>query len=53
MNMLAIGAGVFAAFLTGIIACTWMIRLVQNSKLKYFSVYCFLVGFIAVSYSIL
>ena len=37
--------GFIAAFLVGIIACRWMIKLVQNSKLKYFSYYCILIGF--------
>jgi len=29
-----------AAFLSGIAACKWMIKLVQDSKLYYFSIYC-------------
>jgi undecaprenyl-diphosphatase len=36
--------GFFAAFLTGIAACTWMIKIVKKSKLSYFAAYCFLVG---------
>ena len=36
------------AFTTGIIACKWMIKLVKNSKLKYFSIYCFLVGIFSI-----
>ena len=32
------------AFITGIIACKWMIKLVKNSQLKYFSYYCFIIG---------
>lgn len=35
-----------AAFITGIIACTWMIRIVRRSQLKYFAMYCALVGLI-------
>ena len=34
--------GFLAAFISGLLACTWMIRLVKNSKLKYFAFYCFL-----------
>jgi undecaprenyl-diphosphatase len=41
--------GFIAAFITGIIACTWMITLVKKSKLKYFATYCFLVGIVAIS----
>lgn len=40
------GVGFLAAFLTGIFACTLMIKLVKNSQLKYFSIYCFLVAVI-------
>lgn len=46
------GVGFIAAFVTGIIACTWMIKLVKKSKLKYFAFYCFIVGAIAIVYSI-
>lgn len=41
-------AGFVAAFVAGIIACTWMIKLVKNSKLSYFSIYCLIVGVIAI-----
>lgn len=40
--------GFIAAFVTGMIACTWMIKLVRKSKLTYFSVYCAIVGLIAI-----
>jgi undecaprenyl-diphosphatase len=40
----ALSAGFIAAFITGIVACTWMISLVKKSKLSYFSIYCFVVG---------
>lgn len=36
--------GFIAAFITGILACTWMIGLVKRSKLSWFSYYCFAVG---------
>lgn len=39
--------GFIAAFVTGLLACTWMIKLVRKSKLTYFSVYCFIVAAIA------
>jgi undecaprenyl-diphosphatase len=45
-------AGFIAAFITGLIACKWMIRLVKNSQLKYFSIYCFAIGTIAIIYSV-
>ena len=40
--------GFTAAFITGLFACKWMIRLVKKSKLKYFSFYCFLVGTVSI-----
>jgi undecaprenyl-diphosphatase len=43
-----LSAGFLAAFIAGLLACTWMIKLVRNSKLKYFSIYCLLVGLIAI-----
>ena len=36
--------GFITAFMVGIFACKWMINLVKNSQLKYFSYYCILVG---------
>ncbi|MDP4710084.1 MAG: undecaprenyl-diphosphate phosphatase [Saprospiraceae bacterium] len=33
-------AGFAAAFLTGVLACVWMIRLVRRSKLWVFALYC-------------
>jgi len=37
-------AGFMAAFLTGLVACTWMIAIVKKAQLKYFSFYCFIVA---------
>ncbi|NHE56077.1 undecaprenyl-diphosphate phosphatase [Cyclobacterium plantarum] len=37
-----------AAFIAGLLACTWMIQLVRKSKLSYFSVYCLVVGLLAI-----
>jgi len=42
--------GFAAAFVAGLFACTWMINLVKRSKLTYFSVYCLIVGLIAIGY---
>lgn len=51
-EMLPISAGFIAAFLAGILACKWMIALVKKSKLSYFSLYCAIVGFIAIGYAL-
>lgn len=48
VNMTALLLGFAAAFVTGLLACVWMIRLVKNSKLTYFSIYCFIVGIAAI-----
>lgn len=48
----AMGAGFVAAFLAGLAACTWMIKLVRQSKLTYFAIYCLIVGIIALVWSI-
>ena len=40
--------GFIAAFVSGLFACTLMIKLVKKSKLKYFSVYCAVVGVVAI-----
>jgi undecaprenyl-diphosphatase len=47
-SMLALGIGFAAAFLTGLLACTWMIQLVKRSKLTYFAIYCFVVALVAI-----
>lgn len=43
--------GFVAAFVSGLLACKWMIALVKKSKLTYFAIYCAVVGAIAVIYS--
>lgn len=45
-------AGFFAAFLSGLLACKWMIALVKKSKLTYFAIYCAVIGLIAIIYSL-
>ena len=44
--------GFLAAFLTGLVACKWMIKLVKNSNLSYFSYYCFIIGIVSILYTI-
>ena len=40
--------GFLAAFISGFIACKWMLRIVKKGRLTYFAVYCFIVGIIAI-----
>ena len=47
-QLLILIGGFTAAFLTGIVACKWMISLVQKAQLKYFAYYCFVVGTLAI-----
>lgn len=51
-DLIPLAAGFIAAFLTGLIACTWMIALVKKSKLSYFAYYCFIVAAIAIAYGL-
>jgi len=46
------GVGFIAAFISGLLACSWMIKLVKKSKLSYFAIYCAIVGLIAIGYTL-
>lgn len=52
-NFTALSVGFIAAFVAGLFACTWMISLVKKSKLSYFAIYCAIVGFIAITYTLI
>ena len=45
--------GFISAFIIGIIACKWMIKIVKNSQLSYFAAYCALIGFSIITYNII
>lgn len=51
VNWMPLVLGFAAAFVTGYFACVWMIKLVKNSKLRYFAYYCFVVGALAIGYA--
>ncbi|MEN8138419.1 MAG: undecaprenyl-diphosphate phosphatase [Bacteroidota bacterium] len=51
-SFLPMSIGFVAAFITGLVACTWMISLVKKSKLTWFAVYCFIVGAISLTYTL-
>lgn len=44
----AIIAGFISAFITGYIACRWMIKIVRKGKLFWFGVYCLIIGIISI-----
>jgi len=52
-TILPLVIGFIFAFLTGLVACKWMIKLVKRSQLKYFAYYCFAVGTIVIATSLL
>ena len=47
-NLMHLGLGFLAAFICGLLACTWMISLVRKSKLTYFAIYCVVIGLTAI-----
>lgn len=50
INILAVGF--ISAFISGIVACRWMITIIKKSQLKYFSYYCIFVGGITLIYGL-
>jgi len=43
--------GFMAAFITGALACKWMIKMVSKGNLIYFSIYCFVIGVLAIIFA--
>lgn len=52
VGTLPLVVGFVAAFISGLLACTWMINIVKRGKLIYFAVYCLIIGLIAVSWAL-
>ncbi|HKI90567.1 MAG TPA: undecaprenyl-diphosphate phosphatase [Draconibacterium sp.] len=40
--------GFVTAFISGLLACSWMIKIVNRGKLIYFAIYCLIIGLIAI-----
>ncbi len=40
--------GFIAAFIAGLLACSWMVNIVRKGKIIYFAVYCAIIGLIAI-----
>lgn len=40
--------GFSAAFLSGLLACAWMIKIIKQGKLIYFAIYCYFIGIISI-----
>lgn len=50
---LSLAVGFVAAFLSGCVACKWMINIVKRGKLIYFSIYCALAGAVTIACTLL
>jgi undecaprenyl-diphosphatase len=48
IEVLPLLAGFLAAFISGLLACSWMIKIIKQGKLIYFAVYCMFIGLIAI-----
>ncbi len=53
VSVTALIVGFIAAFISGLLACNWMIGIVKKGKLIYFALYCFVVGSGALIYHFL
>lgn len=40
--------GFVCSFVVGVIACQWMLKIVQKAKLSYFGIYCIVIGLAAI-----
>ena len=49
ISMLALVVGFLAAFISGYIACSWMLNLVKKGKLIYFAIYCAIAGLVTIA----
>lgn len=52
ISAIVLFSGFITAFITGCIACKWMINIVKRGKLIYFAIYCFVVASLAIVYSL-
>lgn len=49
LPLMSLLVGVLAAFISGCLACKWMLNIVKKGKLVYFAIYCAIVGIILVA----
>lgn len=49
IGMFPLIVGFFSAFITGCIACKWMLSLVKKGKMVWFAVYCAIVGILCLT----
>ncbi len=48
IGILPLAIGFLAAFLSGLLACKWMIKIVNRGNLIYFVFYCLIIGLLAI-----
>ncbi|MBQ8423672.1 MAG: undecaprenyl-diphosphate phosphatase [Coprobacter sp.] len=53
LSVSAMIVGFLAAFISGCVACKWMLRLVQNGRLVWFALYCVLMAIFCIAHSLL
>lgn len=53
IGMWPLTVGFLAAFVSGCVACKWMINIVKKGKLIYFAIYCAIVGVALIAYQCL
>ena len=53
IDTLPLVVGFLAAFISGCVACKWMISIVKRGKLVYFGIYCAIAGVIATACSLI
>ena len=51
LSPLAAIVGFLAAFISGCIACKWMINIVKKGKLIWFAIYCVIIGIVAIIFA--
>ena len=51
ISVVEIITGFVAAFISGYIACRWMIKLVQKGRLYWFGIYCLILGIIVIVFA--
>ena len=50
---LSLAVGFVAAFVSGCVACKWMINIVKKGKLIYFAIYCAIAGLVTIACTLL
>lgn len=53
ISTLSLAVGFVAAFVSGAVACKWMLNIVKKGKLVYFAYYCIVVGVIVIITSLI